>query len=42
MRFLDITHKVKLEWQLIIVLCYGHMQGELKSSLNFISYFKLL
>jgi hypothetical protein len=30
--FFGITHKVKLEWQLIIVLYYGHMQGELKSS----------
>ncbi len=40
--FLGITHKVKLDWQLIIVLYYGHMQGAFKSSLNFITYFKLL
>ncbi len=40
--FLGITHKVKLELQLIIVLYYGHMQGELKSSLNFMTSFRLL
>jgi hypothetical protein len=40
--FLGVTHKVKLELQLIVVLYYGHMQGEFKSSLNFMTYFRLL
>ncbi len=40
--FLGIIHKAELEWQLIIVLYSGHMQGELKSSLNFMGYFGLL
>ncbi len=40
--FFGITHKVKLKWQVIIVLYYGHMQGELKSSLNFMTFFKII
>jgi hypothetical protein len=40
--FLGVTHKVKLELQLIIVLYYEHLQGEFKSSLNFMTYFILL
>jgi hypothetical protein len=37
-----VLQKFKLELQLIIVLYYGHMQGELKSYLNFMIYFRLL
>jgi len=33
--FLGITHKAKLEWQLIIGLYFGHIQGEL---MGFMSY----
>jgi hypothetical protein len=40
--FLGITHKVKLEWQLIIALYFGHIQGELKSSLNFKELFSII
>jgi hypothetical protein len=36
--FFGIIHKAELEWQLIIVLYSRHMQGELKSSLNFMSF----